>query len=151
MTDTKSFHVGDLLSVTTGVLVSPSHMDGVYAVLSHLCGESLFTHVLPRAIDAMGPVLLEQHPWLEEAARSMPRFSAIPDTEVKPTIVRYLAMVATTYGETHAVASAPDRWTRRNPVEELADMIGPERVIVATADTDPAEIADLVQKLGGAS
>lgn len=45
---TKTFHVGDILSVITGRLVSPTHMDGIYAICSHLAGESVMTHQLPR-------------------------------------------------------------------------------------------------------
>lgn len=61
---TKSFHISDVLSVTTGYLVSLRHIDGVSEVLDFMSGESLMTHALPRAMDEIGPVILEQHPEL---------------------------------------------------------------------------------------
>lgn len=61
---TKEFHLGDVLSVTTSRLVSPRHMDGVYAVLNFMTGDNLFTHALPRARDEMAPVIFDQHPQL---------------------------------------------------------------------------------------
>lgn len=47
--ETKSFHIGDVLSAMTGTLVSPRHIGGVYDVLNWMTGESLMTHQLPRA------------------------------------------------------------------------------------------------------
>lgn len=66
MTGTRMFHVGDVLSVTTGRLVSPSHMDGICRLLDFMTGESLFTHQLPRAVAECAPRLLEQHPQLAD-------------------------------------------------------------------------------------
>ncbi|WP_445080300.1 DUF7736 domain-containing protein [Brevibacillus laterosporus] len=51
----KSFHISDILSVTTGKLLSTRRMDGVYDILNHMTGESLLTHQLPRAIRVCAP------------------------------------------------------------------------------------------------
>jgi hypothetical protein len=53
----KRFHIGDLLSVTDGRLLSPNHVQGVIELLSHMTGDSLMTHQLPLAADAMEPEL----------------------------------------------------------------------------------------------
>lgn len=45
----KLFHISDVLSITTGRLVSNRHMDGVYDILNFLTGDNLYTHQLPRA------------------------------------------------------------------------------------------------------
>jgi len=66
MPETREFHIGDILSVTTGRLVSPRHIDGVYDILNFMTGDSLFTHQLPRACDECAPRLLEQHPQLAD-------------------------------------------------------------------------------------
>lgn len=62
----KTFHLGDLLSVTSGSLVSPSHIGGVHALLDYMTGDTLFTHQLPRACDECKPALLAQYPFLAE-------------------------------------------------------------------------------------
>lgn len=52
---TKTFHIGDILSVTTSRLVSPSHIDGVYSILNWMTCDNLYTHQLPRAADECAP------------------------------------------------------------------------------------------------
>jgi hypothetical protein len=66
MTETKQFHIGDVLSITTGALVSHDHMGGIYSILDWMTGETLFTHQLPRALEAAQPVLKEAFPTLAE-------------------------------------------------------------------------------------
>src|SRR3990167_2376272 len=61
---TKQFHLGDVLSITTGRLVSPRHIDGVYDILNFMTGDNLFTHTLPRASDECKPYLVAQFPQL---------------------------------------------------------------------------------------
>lgn len=61
---TREFHIGCVLSVTTGKLVSPHGMQGVYDILNHLTGDSLFTNQLPRAARWARPLLLATHPQL---------------------------------------------------------------------------------------
>lgn len=60
----RTFHLSDILSITTGRLVSTRHMDGVVDILSYMCGADLFTHQLPLAVRRCAPVLLQQHPQL---------------------------------------------------------------------------------------
>lgn len=60
----KSFHTLDILSITTGRLVSPDHMDGVYSILGWMTGRNLSTHELPPASDICKPHLLRCFPQL---------------------------------------------------------------------------------------
>jgi hypothetical protein len=60
----RQFHISDILSITTGYLVSNRKMDGVYDILNFMTGEMLFTHQLPRAADECTPHLLRQYPIL---------------------------------------------------------------------------------------
>ncbi|MFS0557410.1 hypothetical protein [Brevibacillus sp. 179-C9.3 HS] len=39
-------------------------MEGIYDILNHLTGETLFTHQIPRAMKVCSPYLLQQHPKL---------------------------------------------------------------------------------------
>lgn len=57
MNNPREFHLGDVLSITTGRLVSPSVMDGMYAICEHLAGEAVWTHQLPRVADEAKPAL----------------------------------------------------------------------------------------------
>ena len=61
----KQFHLGDILSVTTGRLVSPSHMNGVFEILNFLTGESLTTTGLVWASEQCKSYLLEMFPSLK--------------------------------------------------------------------------------------
>jgi hypothetical protein len=62
---TKRFHISDILSVTTGRLLSTRRMDGVYEILNHMTGDDLFTHQLPRAMRECEPFLRRQFPVLD--------------------------------------------------------------------------------------
>ncbi len=61
----KKFHIGDILSITTGRLVSNRHIDGVYDILNFMTGDNLFTHQLPRAAEECRPSLIGQFPQFE--------------------------------------------------------------------------------------
>jgi hypothetical protein len=64
---TKTFHISDVLSVTTGRLVSTRHMGGIYEILNWMTGDELFTHQLPRAMRQCVPLLLKSFPELSSA------------------------------------------------------------------------------------
>lgn len=132
MTETRKFALDDILTVTTGRLLSRRHMDGLYDILGFMTGESLFTHQLGRAADACGPALLEQHPKL--------RGVQPPDGTDALDLMAWLVSVERQYGETLPVAPlAVGVWEQRNPVEELCDMVGPEKVYVVPAPGEESE------------
>jgi hypothetical protein len=58
----KKFHIGDVLSIIPGRLISPDHVGGVYNILNWMTGDNLMTHQLPRASRECEPYLREQHP-----------------------------------------------------------------------------------------
>lgn len=86
----RTFHISDVLSITTGKLVSTRHMDGVYDILNFLTQDSLFTHQLPAACDECAPVLLAKHP--ELATIQVPEFTGTR-TEREEAITAWLATV----------------------------------------------------------
>ncbi len=63
-TTPRAFHIGDILSVTTGIFVSPDGIGGLYDILNYMTGDDLYTHQLPRASQQCRPALLAQHPQL---------------------------------------------------------------------------------------
>ena len=117
MTETRDFDLADILSITTGRLLSHRHMDGVYDILNFLTGDDLYTHQLPRAADTCRGPLLEQHPQLTDVAPPL-------DIDV-PAIEAWLAQAEATYGRTLPLAT----WEHRNPLVELAEMVDGKPII----------------------
>lgn len=127
--NTREFHLGDILSITTGRLVSLRHMDGVYEILNFLTGDNLFTHQLPRAYREMRPRLLAQHPDLAEVDAS----------DVTPENHRqWINEQITRYGEMRSVRPEQQFHEVRDPVAEAEEMMGPDRVILARDSGDAA-------------
>lgn len=127
----KSFHLGDILSITTGRLVSPDHMDGIYRIIDYMTGVPHFTRQLPRGAEACKPHLFEQHSWLS---------GVIPPVQFrdKTHVDTWLSEMVGRYGERHEVAPIPaGAYVGREPISELAEMVGPEKVIVVEVPDRP--------------
>lgn len=126
----REFPLADILSVTTERLLSRRHMGGIYDILGYMTGESLMTHQLPRAADACKPVLLQQHPQLNNVAPSQ-------DIDA-PDLMAWLANAERVHGNTLLVCPV-STWEHQNPIEELCDMVGPEKVFVVPLDKERPE------------
>lgn len=113
---TRAFHLGDLLSVTSGMLVSPNHIGGVYNVIDFVTGEAHMTHQLPRAAKVVTPVLLEQHPWLADVE--------VPaNLSGEAEVIAWLAVATAQWGEQHEVTALPlGAYVGREPLAELREM-----------------------------
>lgn len=118
------FHIGDLLSITDGHLVSPSHMDGVYRIIDFVTDIPHFTHQLPRGAGVCKPWLLQQHPWLAEIT--------VPDSlRGAADVEAFMEPVVAKYGAFHEVQPLPfGAYVGREPIAEAKEMIGEDRVIV---------------------
>lgn len=116
------FHIGDILSVTTGSLVSLDHIGGVYNLLNHMTGDNLFTHQLPRACDECRPALVAQHPDLDIKA---------PDFTDEAHVWRWLAEQVERFGPEREVAAlASGDHTVIDPLAEIR-MIRPDMPAIA--------------------
>lgn len=128
--ETREFHVGDILSVLTGVLVSTRHVDGLYDLLGFMVGEPVWTHQLPRAARECEPALRKQFPDLATIT--------VPDgihTEEK--LLAWLAPLEQQYGATHTVTRlAAEDHTSIDPVTEMR-MHHPDKLIVPIVDDGP--------------
>ncbi|MFD7996867.1 DUF7736 domain-containing protein [Streptomyces mexicanus] len=125
----RAYPLADILSVTTGRLLSHRRMDGLYDLLGYMTGQSLFTHQLPRAADACGPALLAQHPQLADVAP--------PQDLDAPDLMAWLANAEQEHGRELPVEPLPaDAWEQRDPIGELSDMVRPEKVIVISTVDD---------------
>lgn len=131
----RSFHLGDILTITTDLLVSPRHMEGVYDILNWMTGDSLFTHQLPRAARECKPALLAQHPDL--AGLDVPDFSVAAHS-AEAVVRAWLAEQVVRFGEHRDVAPLADgEHTRIDPLDELA-MNHPNVKVIAVALPDQA-------------
>jgi hypothetical protein len=120
MIKTKRFHIGDVLSITTGKLVSPDHMGGIYAILNWMTGESLYTHQIPRACGPCSAELLRQFPELGAVD--------VPSKMPPDTVAGWLAEQVVKFGETRDVMPLPaGAYEMRNPLVEAMEMKGTPR------------------------
>ena len=127
--NTKEFHVGDILSITTGRLVSLKGMDGVYEILNYMTGEILHTVGIPRAADDALPYLIQQLPWLVEVNKLFEELEKQEDFDWHEvmTIVEELGK---RYGITHQIYPIPQEDRERLTLEEeLARIRGPQNPI----------------------
>lgn len=120
---TKDFHIGDILSITTGRLVSPRHIEGVYDILNWMTGESVYTHQIPRISLEAAPVLLAAHPSLAEA-----------ETDAEAVNVQnwqnFLAKMVARYGEKLPVPKmTAAQHESIDPMSELVEKVHPDRII----------------------
>lgn len=122
MPETRDFHLGDILTITTEHLVTPNGVDGLYQILNWMTGDNLFTHQLPRATRECAPDLLRQHPDLANVT--------VPEFDSEAAVWAWLDDQVRRYGETRPVARLhPDDHTRIDPLTEL-QMIAPDVPVV---------------------
>lgn len=128
----KSFHLGDILSVTTGFLLSPSKMDGLYQILDYMTGDQLFTHQLPRASRECAPALLAQHPALADI-QAPESFAGPEDAEA------FLMVQVARFGEYLDVQPlCPEEHTQIDPIAELK-MMAPHVEVIPVEIPSAAE------------
>lgn len=123
---TKQFHVGDVLTITTGgILLSPRGMSGVYDILRFLTGVSVAIHQIPRAIGACKHEMLKQHPQLADVDAS-----AVNRNNGQSWLNEQVAK----FGEKLVVRPLPAGiYETRDPVQELEEM-APNKVITFIMD-----------------
>jgi hypothetical protein len=141
----KVFHISDVLTVTTGRLVSASHMDGVYDILNFLTGDSLYTHALPRAMKecepwlrAQFPTLFPDNPLMEGLISGLDSNLANIEGDRKPAIARWVESVRVATGlpeHLPVYEMGADMHTVIDPIEELEAMVGKDRVIVVEKES----------------
>ncbi len=140
---TKEFHLGDVLSVIMGRFVSPRSVDGVNDILNFMTGEKLFRHQISRACKECKPYLLEQFPEFDTpkmqfAVGELIEMLNTPSGKTHPDklVIGWLSsLVSGKYGvkceEMLKVKPVPwGAYQIKNPVTEMVDMVGAEKVIV---------------------
>lgn len=137
MSGLKQFHIGDLITVTTGRLVSTRHMDGVYDILNWMTGESLFTHQLPRVSREAEPVLTELYPQLSKASLATDlkeldcRLAQAANEQARGVVNTWVDELSDRLGLMFAVPKlSGDQHERIDPMSELAEKVHPNRIVV---------------------
>jgi|GEM_PF-1222939 len=122
------FHLGDILSIVTGKLVSPRHVKGVYDILDYMTGDNLFAHQLPRACNECRSYLLVEMPWLAEVDAS---------TVSSENWEQWIDDLVEKYGEYHSVLPIhPEDHENIDPVDELNRMGVDESRIISIINFD---------------
>jgi hypothetical protein len=141
----KQFHISDVLTATTGRLVSDRHMDGVYDIYNFLTGDQLFTHQLPRAgreceswLRSQFPHLFAEHPPVAAALIELDGLME-PDDSREARGLKISAWVerlrsALALPEMLLVYEMPaDMHTHIDPIAEAQAMVGDSNVIAVEA------------------
>lgn len=124
----KSFPLGTVLSITTGYMLAPNGISGVYEILNHMTGDSIYTHQIPRVCKECGPVLLRRFPQLAEIDAS----TVTPETW--PAFMNDLSQRYP--AELEIEPLAPGEHYQIDPISELAETIHPSRIFVIKGDTE---------------
>ncbi len=123
-----TFHVGDILSLMTGTLVSPDGIGGVHRLAEHMAGGPVWTHQLPRVGREAEPVLRAAFPAL--AAIEVPTEWG---DDPRAAVLAWVADVAVTHGAEHTVPTLGVDHTDIDPVSELRMMRPDMPVVVVEA------------------
>jgi hypothetical protein len=132
----REFPIGDVLSVTTGVLVSRQHIGGVYEVCDYMTGAANFTHQLPRVSAEITPAIHQQHPWLADISVPDWDMEGKSRDEVGEIVFAWLDSIEAEHGLTVTLEPLA-AYVAQDPIEEACDMVGAEKVFVV----DPAALA----------
>ena len=87
----KTFHVSDVISASTGVLVSVNGMRGIYSILGYMAGQELFTHELPEVSRQAEKQLTKDFPFLSDL--ELPKFNTQED------VAAFVAEMVEKHGE----------------------------------------------------
>jgi len=148
MAETKRFPLRDILSVTTGRLLTKANgphdngIDAIYKLLGWMTEDSPFTHQLPRFADECKPWLLRWFPELATVDEIDLAFlgDAIREIGGELGCERWLADVARNRrlrGEYDVPRIPQDDHERKHPYDELVAMRGTdEGIIVVEVEKD---------------
>lgn len=132
----KKFHIGDVLSVTTGWVLSKRGFQGVCDVLNYMTGERLQTISMPRAADVCVPAILKQHPLLEgpeitEAVEQYKKRAEAPDADHELLAIEWLVDIVKRFGEELELEPLPKGNYRQRAPEVELNMLGvsPDKII----------------------
>jgi hypothetical protein len=117
------FHIGDILTITSGKLVSPDHIDGVAHLLSYMTGEQVYRHQIPRLMEEAKPVLLAQHPALVD-------IDVPDDLNSRERVMDWLSTVTEQYGDKlQVIPMTASEHEYREALSEIVEMKHPDQIV----------------------
>lgn len=108
---TEIFHIADIISAATGIMVRDGGFDGFFRLLTFMCQEDISLHQTKRVSEEAEASFYEQFPWLHEIDTS---------TINEDNWQSWLNDVVESYGEYHEVRPMNQQdHERLHPQEEL--------------------------------
>lgn len=139
---TKSFDLSDILSVTTGRLVSTRHMDGIYDVVAWVAKDDGVTTLgLLYLTDKVKASILTEHPQLNEV--TIPNWEGISREDIWPVINDWLQTQYAIYGENLELSQISDTIPYKSDLQIFAEVRGEsvkqaaEKTIAVVVDSNP--------------
>lgn len=115
------FHIGDVLSISSGRLVSRDGYDGLQRALSYMAGEEIYTHQIGRVMDEAAPVVLETYPLLADVV--------VPNDIDESTLDIWLRQQAERYGEFLTLPQmTSEQHERIDPLSEAVEKKHPDNI-----------------------
>ncbi len=152
MGETKRFTLRTVLTVTTGRLLTEPKDGGngigdLYEILGWMTDDEPFTHQLPRFAAECKPRLLEWFPELapaEACVGNLAEWVAKAPSDPQEGIKMWLAELRLMFPEIKDVydvprIQAPKDHVKRNPISELVEMVGAEKVVVVATSRPRTE------------
>lgn len=144
----RKFHIGDILSITTGVILCDpslvegrtSPADGLYDILNYMSGESLKAHAVSRAANEAKPCLEWQFPWTKEV--QVPDFmhgaGAFGQDAINKAVFAFVQRMVAQYGAWHdVIPMCKDDHEHLTPLEDVLQIkpdFDPNRLIEFNPD-----------------
>lgn len=127
--DSKRFHLGDILSITTGHLLSPRDIRGISEILEFMTGHRLARYQLPRASEICRPELLLQLPQLksDEMKSAIAEIGQIlnhsPEYQLDKLTHEWLSQCTSKLGEALEVTPLPQgKYQAMSPDQERMEL-----------------------------
>jgi hypothetical protein len=108
---TKKFHIGDVLSVTTGRLVSFRHISGVYDIMNYVLQDSLTTIGIAAMADTVSDELKQQFPQLDSIE--------VPEVLNEENFREWIESLYSRYGEFLEVTPMKETWKKQTAQDDI--------------------------------
>ena len=148
----KKFHIGEILTITTGVMVTPNGVGSIYEILDWMTDEQLFTHQLPWASKQCEPILKDLYPGLAEV--KIPDATNVPEGMQAEFWQKWLAEQVLQFGEQLPVPKLINH-TAVNPISELQEMLeknnSSAKIILLDPESLDSEAKYILERLADGS
>lgn len=151
-TEWKKFHIGNILTIVTGIMVTSEGIGGVYEILDWMTDDQLFTHQLPRASRECEPTLKALYPELAEVVP--PDSSHLPDDRLEVFWLDWLNKQIAIFGEELPVPKLTNH-EAVNPISELQGMLeknnSSAKIVLLDPESLDSESKHILERLADGS